>query len=208
MVSVTDRDNRAVTYLSDIEDRRLREAANDTDKSVSQVVREAIREYTDLDRAARVEDEIRDLDEKMDRVLAHLDEDTAHTHKEHDRSSSRTTRASSTVEKVRQIHRRLINNHDEVVKNDDVERAIEDIAGGDGRTVRKYKRQFRKRGLLFEHPGDRPLWTTETDRWGTWVVQYGNLNGGRDAVEDVVDGYPAMVTDGADGLCIEVTADE
>jgi len=208
VVVVTERDNRRVTYLSDTEERRLVEFADEADESVSRVMRDAIREYTDLDRAARVEDKIRDLDEKMDRVVGLLEDGGTHTHKDDDRSDDRVTKGSPAVEKARRIHRRLVNNHEEVIKSDNVERAIEDIAGADDRTLRKYKGIFRDRGLLFEHPGDRPLWTTETDIWADWVIQYGNLNGGRDAVEEILTDYPATVHETADGPQIEVTVDE
>jgi len=100
---------------------------------------------------------------------------------------------------------RVQTNHAPVVNADDLDRIIEDEAGADDRTLRKYKGLMRKRGLLFEHPGDPPLWTTETDQWLDWLGDYGRLNG-RTRLEDVVDEYPASVRDkvGDDGFYIEL----
>jgi len=103
-------------------------------------VEQALQEYIDTDRYARIED-------KVDSVLAHVsDGGGAHTHT--------TTQASETVERARQIYRRLADNHGLVVKDGDVIRAVEDIAGADDRTVQKYKEVLKRRSLLFEHPAD------------------------------------------------------
>jgi len=192
------RDNPVKTYLTDNEKQRLEQWADDTDKSQAQLLREAVLEYLDKDRTARIEGQVRELSSKVDDVLTHLDTEDSHTH----------TAQSDSLTTAREIVRRLQRNNDEVVKDDTVIKAIEDYAGIDNRTIRKYKRLFRKRGLLFEHPGDRPLWTFETDMWGQWVNQYANLNGGQDAAEEVVESYPAEMSYTPDGYQLEITKEQ
>lgn len=202
------RDNVVSTYLTDDEKADLSRMVEDSEKSQSDIVRDALLEYLDHDRHARIEDNVRSLDEKVDRILRHLSDDTTHTHKD----STPAKRGSSATEKVRQIADRILTNHatgpDSVVSGDDVERAIEDYAGADSRTLRKYKRLLRKRGLLFEHPMDnRPLWTADTDQWTDWLKSYHSA-AGPDAVESAVEPYPANVYAVADGIeldCSKIT---
>ena len=195
---MTKRENPVKTYLDDAEKAQLKEWADETGKTQSQLLREAILEYLDHDRTARIEGQVRELSAKVDDVLTHLDGEDTHTH----------TAQSDSLTTAREIIRRLQRNHDEVVKDDDVVKAIEDYAGVDDRTIRKYKRLFRKRGLLFEHPGDQPIWTTETELWGQWVNQYANLNGGQDAAEEVVEPYPANMSYTPDGYQLEITKEQ
>jgi len=155
---MTDRDNQVITYLSDAEYSQLKEWSNETGKSMSHLLREAILEYTDKDRTARVED-------KVDRVLTLLD-DTEHTHTRDSVSTASGTK--SVPEKARTIAKRLYENHDVPIQGKDVEIAIEDIAGGDDRTIDKYKSQLKKRGLLFQHPHS-PVWTDSKQEWVGWV---------------------------------------
>lgn len=152
-----DRDNQVITYLDDGEYSQLKEWSETTGKSMSHLLREAILEYTDRDRTARIED-------KVDRVLSVLDEDE-HTHT---RRSASSNPQKSVPEKARLIVERIRSNHDMPVKGKDVEIAIEDYAGGDNRTLDKYKSQFKKRGLLYEHPV-QPVWTDEKTEWVKWV---------------------------------------
>jgi len=121
-------------------------------------VEQALKEYMDKDRYARVED-------KLDKVLAHVSDGGA----SHTRT---TTGASDSVETARDIYRRVADNHGLVVKDDDLTRAIEDMAGADPRTVEKYKAILKRRGLIFEHPNDSPVWTTDRDKWVGWVENH------------------------------------
>lgn len=191
------RENQVATYLSDEELARVDEWCDETEKSRSTLLREAVIEYVDHDRAARIEGQVRELNQKVETVMAHLDEDTTHTH---------TSGQSTSIGCAREMIGRIQRNHKEVIKADDVDRTIEDYAGADDRTLQKYKRIFRDRGLLFEHPGDRPIWTTERDMWAEWVVDYARLNGGEAAAEEVVDDYPARVNANLDqsGFTIEL----
>jgi len=188
------RENQCIIYLDDAEYQQLQEWADTTGKSMSELGRDAILEYTDQDRLERIED-------KIDTLLTQSKTDTSHTHK----NSNTMQKGSETVEKARQIVRRIQANHGDVLKSDAVDRAIEDIAGVDERTIRKYKRLFRKRGILFEHPGEPPLWTSDANQWLTWMQDYTQLNG-RDEAERIVSDYPARVTMGTDEtLNIELT---
>jgi len=163
---VSDRSERIVGYLTGREKAEFAELADSIGKTQSNLVRDAVLEYLDQDRSARIE-------EKVDRILTELGE--AHTESQFGASHTHghTSGASETVQKAREIATRLHENHDEVVKDVDVKRAIEDIAGGDERTIRKYKQMLRERTLLFEHPSsDAVVWTRERSVWVGWVESY------------------------------------
>jgi predicted transcriptional regulator len=188
------RDNRAVTYLTEAESVKLDEWAEETGHSRSNLLREAVREYLDHDRNDRIE---RELAEVRDELAEHrsLVEEQQHTHT----NSALSTGGSDAVEKARRIHRRIADNHDEVVKDDVVTRAIEDIAGADPRTVEKYKGILKRRLLLFEYPSpESPIWTSERSEWVTWCEEY--INRSPTATpSDVVEGYD-LTTDEYDSL--------
>ena len=185
------RNNRAVTYLSDEEEAQLQEWADETGKSKSTLLREAVLEYLDHDRAARAEDIARENRDLLEELHAHLLDDDTHTHKD----QGGMKRGSDSLEKARRMVRRLQANHEEVIKADDVDRVIEDMAGVDERTLRKYKDIFRRRGLLFEHPGQSAVWTTDGNRWLNWLETFAGLNG-TDAAEEIADQYPTTVVNG------------
>lgn len=170
---MSDRNNRKVTYLTDEEASQLSEWADKSGKSESALLREAVIEYLDNGRGARIE-------EKVDRVLSLLG-DAEHTH-------TRDGPSQSVPEKARSIARRCHSNHDMPMKGADVEIAIEDIAGGDGRTVSKYKEQLKKRGLLYEHPF-QPVWTDSKTEFVGWVEGATVAD-----VHEVLDSY-SMTTD-------------
>lgn len=155
----------------------------------------AVREYLDKGRDARIE-------EKLDEVLTHVcDDDATHTHK-HAESSQK---GSETVEKVRQIAERVYTNHSttdrDVIPPSAVERAIEDIAGADSRTVEKYEKQLKRRSLLFQHPGGM-IWTDEKDEWAQWCEKY--LDGSPTAdIHDITEEYD-MTTNEYNDIAAEV----
>jgi predicted DNA-binding protein len=185
------RNNRVVTYLSDEEEAQLDEWADESGKSRSALLREAILEYLDHDRAARAEDLARENQALLEELHAHLLNDDTHTHKD----QGGMKRGSDSLEKARQMVRRLQANHNEVIKADDVDRVIEDMAGVDDRTLRKYKDIFRRRGLLFEHPGQTAVWTTDGNQWLSWLENFAALNGPK-AAEEIADQYPTTVVGG------------
>jgi len=88
----------------------------------------------------------------------------------------------SVPEKAREMVRRVHRNHDTPVREADIEIAIEDIAGGDDRTIEKYKGQFKKRGLLYEHPF-QPVWTDSQTEFVEWV-EGATVEDVHDAIED------------------------
>jgi len=182
---MSNRDEVIKAYLTHDEKAQFVKMANRADKSQSELLREAVLEYLDRDRTARVEDQLRELNDKVDTLRGELRNQDAHT---------RTDLPDALVN-MRRVMERLQKNHDEVVKNESVERALEDYVGIDDRTKQKYKAILRSRGLLFEHPGNRPLWTFETSLWREWVNDYAKLNGGKSAAEDVLEEYPANLTE-------------
>jgi len=193
------RNNRVVTYLSDEEEAQLDEWADESGKSRSALLREAILEYLDHDRAARAEDLARENQALLEELHAHLLNDDTHTHKD----QGGMKRGSDSLEKARQMVRRLQANHNEVIKADDVDRVIEDMAGVDDRTLRKYKDIFRRRGLLFEHPGQTAVWTTDGNQWLSWLENFAALNG-PNAAEEIADQYPTTVRPSATDEKIDV----
>lgn len=193
------RDNPVTVYLTDGEKSQLKEWSEEVEKPISQLARDAILEYTDRDRTARMEDRLGRIEDQLDTLTHSLENDTSHTHTD----STPMNQGSTASERARKIVRRLQSNHGEVMKGDVVDRAIEDIAGIDDRTLRKYKRLFRKRGLLFDHPGEMDLWTTDSDQWLDWMQSYAELNG-REDTEAVVDDYPALVSATPSGFGIEL----
>lgn len=197
------RDNRVQVYLSDEELMQIKEWSEETDKSISHLCRDAILEYTDHDRTARITESVDGLHDKVDELMDTLKDADAHTHTDKTGMSS----SASAVERAREIIRRIQSNHNEVIQDDDVVLAIEDHAGIDDRTIQKYKQLFRKRGLLFEHPGSSPVWTVNSDQWLQWMTDYVRLNGREDA-EDVAEQYPASIYTTIDGtLKIELAED-
>lgn len=158
---MTDRDNPVTVYLTDEEKAKLDRWADKSGKSLSHLCRTAILEYTDRDRAERVEHEVREVHDKVDRVLSLIGDEHTHTRQ----SDSRT---QSVPETAREIARRLYQNHEMPVRGMAVERAIEDLGGADDRTVAKYKEQLKKRGLLYEHPTS-PVWTDDKAQWVEWT---------------------------------------
>jgi len=194
VIKVGERNNRKVTYLTDEEAAQLSEWSDEVEKSESALLRQAVLEYLDHDRADRIEDKVDAMQETLADMQAQLNPDATHTHKQDTPMQSTT----DSTERARQIVRRLQANQNDVMKDDAVTRAIEDIAGIDDRTIRKYKRLFRKRGLLFEHPGETPTWTTESDVWLSWMQDFARLNG-RDEAETVAEDYPAQVVLNMDG---------
>jgi len=146
------RDNPVTAYLTDGEKSQLKRWSDECDKPQSQLVREAVLEYMDKDRTQRIE-------EKVDRCLTLL-ENQSNTHTSNPKGS--------VPEKTRQIAKRIYANHGVPIQQSDVEIAIEDIAGGNDRTVDQYLNQLKKRNLLFRHPM-QPVWTDEKEQWVSWV---------------------------------------
>lgn len=182
---MTDRDNPVTTYLTDAEKRQVEAWANETGKSVSGLLRDAILEYTDRDRAARITDEVVDLRDEIEALRGELREQMDHTHT----SAHAAQRGSETVEKAREIVQRIRENHGHQCTTEDLERAIEDIAGGDPRTIEKYREHLRARGHLLEHPvSDAEVWFTDVEDWIDMCLRV--TEPGRRLSDDFLDPYP------------------
>jgi len=174
---VPDREPKTVRVDPDVWDA-FREQIDDWDGEnaghTGYDVEQALSEYIDRDRYARIED-------KLDRVVAHVsDSGGTHTHT--------PSRGSETVERARDIYRRVADNHGTVVRDDDLVRAIEDIAGADDRTVAKYKDVLRRRNLTYEHPAQSSVWTTDRQKWVVWVENHVD-NDPTLELTDVIDDY-------------------
>jgi hypothetical protein len=159
------RDNKVSVYLSDAELSQIKEWAEEAEKPVSQLLRDAVLEYTDRDRAKRIEDKVSGVDEKLDQLIAQID--TEHTHT---RSTDSASRQQSVPETTREIAKIVYRNHSIPVQEKDVELVIENNAGGTDRTKRQYKSQLKKRELLFKHPA-AGVWTDDKEQWVKWQVQ-------------------------------------
>lgn len=187
------RKQRLQVYLQPAEYAQLKAWSDEAGKSMSDLARDAILEYTDHDRAARHGEK---LDAILDAVRTLADDDNTHTQ-----------RRNSVPETAREIAQALTSNYGTVIKDTDVVLTIENVADvGDDRSIRKYKSQLRKRGLLFEHPGNSSVWTVNSDEWLEWMADYARLNG-KEAAETAVEEYPAMVYLEGDGLRIELETD-
>jgi len=163
VVVMSEKTEQVKAYVTPAEKRQLKEWAAETDQSLSSLVRQAVLEYTDRDRAARIED-------KLDRVLNSLDDGDTHTQTRPDNAGMQ---GSQTVERTREIADRIYDNQPAIMGESDVERAITDIAGGDPRTVKKYKDELRERSLLYRHPNDElGKWYTERSPWLADLAEY------------------------------------
>jgi len=179
-----------IAWVEDVEGQKHGE--------IGRHVENALREYLNEDRQARIERNQHEMQEQLSDLHALLDETAStHTHNANDECAS--------PDVVTAIHDEIVHTMDgEVAKDDLVERAIETVAElpvGDDRTISRYKRKLRQRGLLWEHPGDPPLWTEDRDMWARWATGATNS---RDALEAVIESYPAQVYENGNGLQIEI----
>lgn len=128
-------------------------------------VENAMIEYMDHDRYDRIEDGQQTTHEKLDSILAALgDADSTHTH---------TADVSPTTvsEKRDLIAAQLRDRDAPVMPERDVVAAIEDVAGGDDRTISQYKTKLRTAGAVYDHPSsDSSAWTTDAEQFASWAL--------------------------------------
>jgi len=182
--------SRFVDWVEDVEGQKHGE--------IGRHVETALREYINEDRQARLERNQHEMQEQLSDLRALLDErGSTHTHK--------ADTECSNADVITAIHEEIVHTADKAaVKDELVERAIKKVAElpvGDDRTIRRYKRKLRQRGLLWEHPGDPPLWTEDRDLWARWAT---GATHSRDALEAAVEPYPAQVYENGSGLQIEI----
>lgn len=128
-------------------------------------VENAMREYMDNDRYERLADGQDETHAKLDEVLALLaDADGTHTH---------TADVSPTTvsEKRDLIAAKLRDRDAPVMPERDVIEAIEDVAGGDERTITQYKEKLRTSGQAYDHPSsDSSAWTVDAEQFAGWAL--------------------------------------
>jgi len=160
VVCVSDGDTPYQRVVADVPEEwviALDEQADTAGKSRADLIRTAIREYLDQDRAARLEADLSEVMSQLDRIEGTLSDADTHTHTSNmsdEDQSDTTTEASKTVERTLEIADRLNANHGSVLDEQEVKRAVKDIAGGDPRTVRKYLGELKERDHVYEHPAD------------------------------------------------------
>lgn len=135
---------------------------------MGRLVENALIEYMDNDRYTRVE-------KQLDEIEALLRKQGG-TH-------TQSSESSKTMKRLEAIAERLHDRDVDHVPGDEVVEAIEEIAGADERTVRKYRRLLKKRGLLYKHPVSNN-WFTEPRHI------YGGINYRRNDRE-ILNQYPS-----------------
>jgi len=202
---MADRDHRVVTDVPESWVIELDELAETAGKSRADILRDAIREYLDHDRAARIEADIADLKAEVADLQQAVSDETTHTHK-HDT----VTKASETVEKTREIADRLRSNYEHSCRTNELERCIKDIAGGDRRTVQKYKSELKDRSLAFEHPNDStPVWFTDRQQWRDAAKRHAsNTLDPKQTLKELCDDYGDITPSDVADLAAEVAADD
>jgi len=122
-------------------------------------------EYMDNDRYSRIEQNQSETHEMLQSVLATLaDSEGTHTH---------TADVSPTTvpEKRDLIAAKLKDRDAPVMAERVVIEAIDEIAGGDDRTMRKYKQKLRASGEVMDHPSsDSSAWTTDPEQFASWAL--------------------------------------
>jgi len=165
---VLPRKQRLQVYLQPEEYSQLKEWSEETGKSMSDLARDAILEYTDKDRYDRVEQQLATMQEQLDTIQGVVTDGDTHTRKD-----GIEVGTSETVKKTREVASRLNQNHNEVLMQSELDRAIKDIAGGDPRTVEKYRSELKERSLAFEHPNsDSETWFLSVDSYLSDLVGY------------------------------------
>jgi Arc/MetJ-type ribon-helix-helix transcriptional regulator len=150
----------------------LDQQADEAGKSRADLIRTAIREYLDEDRAARLEADMAEVMSQLDRIEGELSGGDTHTHMPPDQGET-TTEASETVQRTFEIAERLQSNHEGRILEKTLNRAIKDIAGGDPRTVAKYQTELKERDHAYEHPSDDiPRWYLDRDKWLDDLAEY------------------------------------
>lgn len=153
-----DRDNRAVTYLDDSTLALLKETAENTGKSQAEVMRHALREYLDRDHKDRVEERLQRIEEKIDTLGGASSDESTHTHKHTETTNTATDRRIN----------ELLNEHlpdEKAFPDRRVEQAVKNGLGyTDDRTVKKYRRLFKERALLYQHPNGK-IWYRNRKEW-------------------------------------------
>jgi len=128
-------------------------------------VENAMIEYMDHDRYDRIEEGQEATHEKLDAIMAALgDADGTHTH-------TADVSPTTVAEKRDIIAAKLRERDAPVMPEREVVAAIEDVAGGDDRTLAKYQDALRRSGEVFDHPdAESEAWTTDEEQFASWAL--------------------------------------
>jgi len=172
---------------------------------MGQLVENALVEYMDNDRTARVEDVVRENNDLLNELADTLSEAGGHTHTPSDSVSG----GSETVEKTHEIKERLDANHGTGLTEAELNRAITDIAGGHPQTKQKYRNELKQRGLAFEHPNDHSdVWFLDREPWFAQVKAYASSTPSPEkTIDDILTDYDVQ-TRKVDGRLELVSADD
>jgi len=163
------RNNPVTVYLTDEEKAQLQRWADESGKSLSDTLREAVLEYTDKDRFARIED-------KLDRALALADGGTdtscagEHTHAPQSTVDEKPSANAATEKKVRYLAECVIEsevpNSRELkqVPRDTLREIVEDEYGFRSDTAKRYVAGLVDHFDLVDHPTADPLLVSEAER--------------------------------------------
>jgi hypothetical protein len=146
-------------------------------------VERAMIEYMDHDRYERIEDGQETTHEKLDAIMAALgDAGDTHTH-------TADVSPTTVAEKRDIIAAQLRDRDAPVMPERDVVAAIEDVAGGDDRTLSKYMSALRRSGDVYDHPSsDSSAWTTDAEQFASWAL--GEFESRPDAsIRDILEPY-------------------
>jgi len=149
-------------------------------------VENALSEYIDQDRFARIEDRQETMQDTLETIAESVSEtSTEHTH----------TGPTTVPDRVEKIGAELRGVDGIIFAEDDVEDAIRTHAGASDRTLRKYKQEIKAAGEAYEIP--RPgssVWTVDRGQWLSWADGY--LDDVPDAdLSEIIDPYPLTTDD-------------
>ncbi|MFC7166867.1 hypothetical protein [Halospeciosus flavus] len=153
----------------------------------------AMIEYMDADRAARTEDIVRENQEKLEEVLALLQDDSTHAHTTSTSSASRKSLHSLTQpEKTDILVDYLDREFDAALSMQELETAIEEAISVGGRTQADYKERLQKRGELFADPrGDVDVWyRSQEEFFGRVRTHAANTSA---TYQEILDAYDQSV---------------
>lgn len=148
----------------------------------------AMREYMDDTRLARME-------QKLDDIQGTLSENSdTHTHDTCKPQSPTAEKVDEIVDLVRTDIK-----PDEALRTDAIDRAIEEVAGADPRTITRYHRQLKRRGEAYTHPNNEDVWFVDFD---TWVGNAYHAIDGTPGLSlgDVLEPYPVDHDDFIDAV--------
>jgi len=186
---MTDREPRTVRIDPDVWDEFVEfvvETEGQKRGYTGQHVENALSEYVDRDRYARIEEQVSENADLLNEIRGLVsDESAEHTHK-----------GPTTVrEKAERIVTDLKTGDDHIIPTEDVEQAIREHAGSSDRTFDKYKRELKELGGLYEDPhSGSEVWTVDRMVWVQWATNY--VDGVPDAsVMELIADYPMDSTD-------------